>query len=64
MFKRDTKNKMIGGVCAGLAKHTGMDAALVRIAAVISIFVTGSVTFWIYIILWILLPPEDKQDEV
>jgi phage shock protein PspC (stress-responsive transcriptional regulator) len=48
-------NKVIGGVCSGLAEFFGLDVALVRIAFVIA-FMFASFGFWLYIILWIVLP--------
>lgn len=48
-------NRVIGGVCSGLADFFGLDIALVRIAFVIA-FLFASFGFWLYIILWIVLP--------
>ena len=48
-------NRVIGGVCSGLAEFFGLDVALVRIAFVIA-FMFASFGFWLYIILWIVLP--------
>jgi phage shock protein C len=57
-MKRDTENGMIAGVCAGLAKELEMDVTLVRLIAVGSFFLTGSVTFWLYVIAAIAMPKE------
>ena len=54
-LSRNTMNKVIGGVCSGLADFFGLDVALVRIAFVIA-FLFASFGFWLYIILWIVLP--------
>ena len=54
-LSRNTMNKVIGGVCSGLAEFFGLDVALVRIAFVIA-FMFASFGFWLYIILWIVLP--------
>ena len=56
-------NKVIGGVCSGLAEFFGLDVALVRIAFVIA-FMFASFGFWLYIILWIVLPVEGQQSTV
>ena len=53
-------NKVIGGVCSGLANFFGLDVALVRIAFVIA-FMFASFGFWLYIILWIVLPVDGQQ---
>lgn len=52
---RSRENAMIGGVCAGLAEYFNIDASLVRLAAVILIF-PGGLSFWAYIIGWIIIP--------
>ena len=54
-LSRNSMNKVIGGVCSGLAEFFGLDVALVRIAFVIA-FMFASFGFWLYIILWIVLP--------
>lgn len=53
-------NRVIGGVCSGLAEYFGLDTALVRIAFVIA-FMFASFGFWIYIILWAILPVSGQQ---
>ncbi len=52
---RDTDDKVISGVCAGIANYIGLDAVWVRIFFAIGFFVFG-VGFWIYIALWIAVP--------
>ena len=57
-LQRDTKNKVIGGVCAGLANYFGMDASLLRLLLALMILFAGT-GFWLYIILWIVMPAAD-----
>ncbi|MBK5211147.1 MAG: PspC domain-containing protein [Coriobacteriia bacterium] len=53
---KDSSDKMIGGVCSGLAQYLDIDVSLVRIvAALLCVFGVGS-GFIVYIILWIVLP--------
>ena len=59
-LSRNSMNKVIGGVCSGLAEFFGLDVALVRIAFVIA-FLFASFGFWLYIILWIVLPVDGQQ---
>ena len=59
-LSRNSMNKVIGGVCSGLADFFGLDVALVRIAFVIA-FMFASFGFWLYIILWIVLPVDGQQ---
>ncbi len=55
---RIAAEKKLGGVCAGLARYFGMDVSILRIAYVILTIITGSVLFWLYLILWFVLPQE------
>ncbi len=54
-LQRDTKHKVIGGVCAGLANYFDMDASLLRLLLAFMILFAG-IGFWLYIILWIVMP--------
>jgi phage shock protein C len=50
-------NRVIGGVCGGIAEFIGWDAALVRVIYVLlSIFSAGFPGILVYIILWIVMP--------
>ena len=52
---KSKKDKMIGGVCGGIAEHFNLDPSLVRIIAVLLLIAYGTSVF-IYILLWIILP--------
>ena len=52
---RCADDKSIGGVCAGVARYFGLDVGLVRFLAILGL-IFGTATFWIYIILWAVLP--------
>ncbi|WRS30414.1 PspC domain-containing protein [Actinomycetaceae bacterium MB13-C1-2] len=52
---RDPNNKMIAGVCSGIAEYFGWDATWVRAAFGISLLFGGT-GFFIYIVLWIVMP--------
>ncbi|GAB3458370.1 PspC domain-containing protein [Streptomonospora sediminis] len=54
---RSTRNKMIAGVCGGLAQRFGMSPFLVRLLFVISCLIPGP-QFIIYIAMWIVIPKE------
>jgi phage shock protein C len=58
-LRRSRSDKMIAGVCGGMAKMIGVDAAILRIilvAATLLGFGTGAV---LYVAAWILMPEED-----
>ncbi len=52
---RSTSDRMIAGVAAGLADYFDIDTTLVRLIFVL-LLITGSAGFWIYIILWVVMP--------
>ena len=56
---KDSKNKMIFGVCGGLAKATGIDSSLIILGFVFGAIFTGSILFWIYLLLGIILPIDE-----
>jgi len=55
-FARSSSQRMLGGVCGGLAEYFGLDVNLVRAGAVLAAFVTGGTTVLLYLALWMLLP--------
>lgn len=54
---RDVDNKVLGGVCSGLAWYIGIDPVWVRIIVVCLTFLSVSTMALIYIILWLVIPP-------
>jgi len=58
-LRRSKSNRLIAGVCAGLARWLGWDATLVRVLyVVISIFSAAFPGILAYIILWVIMPEE------
>jgi phage shock protein C len=58
---RSGKDKMLGGVCGGIAEYFDVDPTLVRLLWVILTLIYG-VGLLAYIIAWIIIPrnPRDK----
>lgn len=57
-FTRPRSNRMIAGVCAGIANYFGWDVTMVRVVyALLSIFTAFSGVL-VYIILWIVIPEQ------
>jgi phage shock protein C len=54
---RNRKDRLIWGVAGGLAKYFNVDPTIIRILFGISLFI-GSLGFWIYIIMTIIVPIE------
>ncbi len=53
---RDVDNKVIAGVCSGLAAYLNTDPVFIRVIFAILPFVSVGVIFPIYIILWLVIP--------
>jgi phage shock protein C len=54
---RSKSDVMIAGVCSGLAKYLDVDPTAIRLAFVLLLFLALG-GFWIYVILWIVMPVE------
>jgi phage shock protein PspC (stress-responsive transcriptional regulator) len=56
---RSRRNKMLAGVCGGIADFLGWDPTVVRIAyvvvSVLSVLFPGTIA---YIVLWVVMPKE------
>jgi phage shock protein C len=63
LYKSQT-NKVIAGVCGGIAEYFDVDPIIVRVIFVLLFFAGPG--FWIYLILWIIVPrkPEALSDIV
>lgn len=59
---RSRSDKVIAGVCGGLAKHWETDVVWIRVLAVVSIFLNG-LGLLAYIIMWIVVPLEPAKVE-
>jgi phage shock protein PspC (stress-responsive transcriptional regulator) len=56
-LRRDTRHKVIAGVCAGLARRYGLSRTGLRLAFVISCVLPGP-QFIAYLLLWMLIPAD------
>jgi phage shock protein C len=56
-LRRSRRNRMIGGVCGGLAEWLGWDPTLVRVLyVVVSILSAAFPGALVYVILWVVMP--------
>ncbi len=62
---RSRSDEMIAGVCGGLADYFELDPTIIRLIFVLLLF-AGTGGFWIYVILWIVMPlkPENVENSI
>ncbi len=53
---RSVEDRMVGGVCAGIADFFDIDPTIVRLIFVLGFFASVSGLFWAYIIMMIVVP--------
>ncbi|OAB46313.1 PspC domain-containing protein [Paenibacillus glacialis] len=55
---RSSRNKMVTGLCGGLAETFGIDATILRVLVAISIPFSGFTTVFIYLVASMVIPKE------
>lgn len=56
---RSRKDRMLGGICGGLAEYFNVDSTLIRVIAVVLLLLTiipFPVTFVVYLLMWLIIP--------
>lgn len=56
-------NRMIAGVCAGIAEFFGLNVTSVRQATLL-LLLFGGLSLWVYIMLWLIMPRAPKKTNV
>lgn len=59
-FFRNADDKIIGGVCSGIANYLHLDPVIVRIIFALLF----GVLFWVYILLWVIVPSQSVQSSI
>ncbi len=55
-LKRSSTDRMLGGVCGGIANYLGVDSTLVRIGFVV--LTLSGVSPFLYLVLWLFMPSD------
>jgi signal transduction histidine kinase len=63
-LRRSPDNRVLGGVCGGIAKTMGIDAMWVRIGFVLVAVVSSGVTVLVYPLAWLLIPMEGQNENI
>jgi phage shock protein PspC (stress-responsive transcriptional regulator) len=60
---RSSDDRILAGVCGGVAEYFDVDPVIIRIVWFLSVFFTGSLTFWAYLVMIFVVPlePSDWQ---
>jgi phage shock protein PspC (stress-responsive transcriptional regulator) len=54
-----SRDKIIAGVCSGLADYLGLDKSMVRIGFVLIGFITALIPMsLVYVVMWFIIPEE------
>lgn len=57
---RKSRNKVLAGVCGGIAEWLGWDPTLVRVLyVVVSVVSIAFPGILVYILLWLIMPPPE-----
>ena len=54
---RSRSNRIIGGVCGGLAEYLNIDPTVLRVITALLTFVMG-MSQWVYLLAWLIIPEE------
>jgi phage shock protein PspC (stress-responsive transcriptional regulator) len=63
-WHRSSSDRIIAGVCGGLAREFGVPTAVLRLAFVLMTLFSGGVGILIYVVLWIVMPRDEWDDDV
>ncbi|HEY0126520.1 MAG TPA: PspC domain-containing protein [Blastococcus sp.] len=58
-LRRDSGNKVVAGVCAGIARRYGLSRNGLRLAFVVSCVLPGP-QFVAYLLLWLFIPADSR----
>ena len=59
-LRRDPGRRVVGGVCAGIARRTGLDPLIVRVAFVV-LAAAGGLGVILYLAAWIVVPSDTES---
>ena len=61
-LKRSQQERMIAGVCGGMAKYMNVDSTIVRLVfVVLTVFTAVIPGILIYLIMWIIVPKDQNE---
>jgi phage shock protein C len=58
-LRRSRSDRMLAGVCAGIANYLRIDPTLVRVGFAVLAIITWGIALLAYLVAWIVMPEED-----
>ncbi len=58
---RSGNEKIIGGVCGGIAEYVEIDPVVIRLIWIVGVFVTISTAILLYFIFWVIIPRNPRH---
>lgn len=55
-LSKSNKDRVLFGVCGGIARYLNIDSPFIRLLFIIGTIFTGSLLAWIYLALSVILP--------
>ena len=62
-LRRSRKNRVVAGVCAGLAEYFGIDVYIVRLLFA-AFACLGGVGILLYLVAWLILPEDGESASI
>ena len=59
-LRRDTSNRVVSGVCSGIARRYGLSVTGLRLAFALSCVLPGP-QILAYLLLWVLIPADTRR---
>lgn len=59
---RSKKDRMLGGVCAGLGEHLDVDPTVIRLIWAVLTVISFGTGIIVYVLAWIIIPEQGADD--
>lgn len=59
-WRRSSTDRMLGGVCGGIARQFDLPTAVIRLAFVLMVLMGFGSGVLVYLVLWIVMPSDDR----
>jgi phage shock protein C len=57
---RSRNDRMVAGICAGVARYFGIDVTVVRVIVAVVCIITGGAGILAYLAAWVIIPEEGE----